>query len=130
MNKIRKFTLIEVTIAVAILAMGLLTAMNMSSTGRQRVLKAENNWNYQHIISQAAEYYLLAGHNASIPNSIFPYEDYSVSCSLIEPENLPEGVEFQFKGARLMTYQIELRDSNGEIVSSLKIDKILTEEDL
>ncbi len=130
MNKITKFTLIEVTIAVAILAMGLMTAMTMASSGRHRVQKSKNAWSQQHIISQAAEYYLLAGHKATIPEAIFPYENYSVSCSLVEPENLPEGVDYQFKGASLMTYQIDLFDSNGDVVSSLKIDKILLEEDL
>ncbi len=122
-----RFTLIEITVAVAILSMGLLTAMNMVSSGRERIIKTKNEWLYQHLISQAAEYYLLAGHETSIPKEIFPSEKYYTTCTLVE-SNLPDGIENKYNKMIFVTYKIDLKNSQNEILLSLHIDKILKEE--
>ena len=69
------YTLIEVIVALAILALGLVTAMSISSSSKRRIDKAYKRWGIQHQLTQATEFYMLAGANSNIPNTIFPYKN-------------------------------------------------------
>ena len=118
------FTLLEVVIAVAILAMGLVAAMEIAVTASRRTVKAVKRWETQHMLNQAAEYVLLAGHEAPIPREFFPYDEYRVEC-LEEPPELREDVEPNVGNWRIVKLRIIVYDLVGKEVGSLSIHKIL-----
>ena len=57
--KIKYFTLIEVVVAMAVLGLALVGFFAMSNSAVQRIDKAYSHWERMHLLSQAAEYYLL-----------------------------------------------------------------------
>ena len=124
MKKIYKnFTLIETILAIAILALGLVASMSMSSSSKVRIDKAYKHWKAQNMLSQAAEYYLLSGTDNVIPNSIFPFDNVQASCTISECEALPKNIDTYSDQWFLATYHIEI-SSNGKILKDIKIDKI------
>ncbi len=125
MKKINKFTLIEVIVAVAVLAVGLMSAMMLCSLSKSRMDKAYNSWKIENVTSQAAEYYLLAGPGTSIPENIFPYDDITTSCTIGQPEMLPSDIKQQNGQWSLVNYDIQVRKNNGDLLKELKIDKII-----
>jgi len=126
----KTFTLLELIVAISILAISLVGAMSMSTSSKKRINKAFTNWNKQHMLSQAAEFYLLAGANAQIPDEIFPYENVSVSCNISENSSLPQNVDNISGDWMLSTYNIELTNSGGNNLKTIKIDKILNKNEL
>lgn len=118
------FTLLEVVVAVAILAMGLVAAMEIAVTASKRTIKAAKRWETQHMLSQATEYFLLAGHEVPIPNEFFPFEGFRAEC-LEEPPDLSDDVEPLSGNWRLVKLRITIYDSFGKEVGSLSIHKIL-----
>lgn len=125
MRKTNKFTLIEIIVAVAVLAVGLMSAMMLCSLSKSRMDKAYNSWKIENVTSQAAEYYLLTGPGTSIPENIFPYDDITTSCTIGQPEMLPEGIKQQSGQWSLVNYDIQVRKNNGDLLKELKIDKII-----
>ena len=63
----RYFTLVEVLIALAVLSLGILAGTGLLSSARERCRKAEAEWREQHAMTQAAEYFLLAGTEQEMP---------------------------------------------------------------
>jgi type II secretory pathway pseudopilin PulG len=126
---LNKFTLIEIIVAIAILALSLIAAMSMTSSSKRRIYKAYQRWKTQNMLSQAAEYYLLTGSNAAIPNNIFPYDNVHVSCSVTECETLPEDIDVYSGQWLLATYYIKIV-SNGKILRDIKIDKIINKNEI
>lgn len=124
-----KFTLIEVVVALTVLGLAIISASAMCSQSITRIVKAKARWADQHMISQAAEYFLLAGPNSQVPNDIFPYRNVRVSCSVANAEGLPAGVDAVSGQWRLATYEIRLTGASGEKIHSLKIDKIIQVSD-
>lgn len=118
------FTLLEVVIAVAILAMGLITAMEIAVTASKRTIKAAKRWETQHMLSQATEYFLLAGHEKPIPNEFFPFEGFRAEC-VEEPPDLSDNIEPLAGNWRLVKLRITIYDSVGKEVGALSIHKIL-----
>ena len=129
-NNKKNFTLLEVIISLAILTMGLMVALDTAANSSKRSLKAYKVWNQQHVLAQAAEFYLLAGPRAELPESVFPYDNYSVNCEVIEAEGLPDDGMAEVGSWRLMCFNIQLSDSEGKVVETLKIDKIMHQDDL
>ena len=129
-NRRTFFTLIEVIISLAILTMGLMAALNMASTSTNRSLKAHKIWKRQHMLAQAAEYYLLLGPTAELPESVFPYEGYSVNCEVVDPEGVPDEALEDVGSWRLVCLNMQLMDGKGDVVETLKIDKIMHRDDL
>ncbi len=123
--KIKKFTLIEVLIALAVLSLGVLTGTALLSSATRRCRTAEADWRRQHAMSQAAEYFLLAGTDEEIPERFFPFRDYRVSVRLEDPAGLPPDTPDRKPGWRLATMKLELMNSDGEIVRELSIDRII-----
>jgi len=124
------FTLLEVIISLAILTMGLMVALDTASNATRRSGKAYKVWNRQHILAQAAEFYLLAGPRAELPESVFPYKNYSVTCDVVEVEGLPDDGVAEVGSWQLMCLNIKLHDENGDTVESLKIDRIMHGDEL
>ena len=123
------FTLMEVVVAIAILAMGLITALQIAATGTKRINRAASDWKIQHMLSQAAEYYLLAGPSAEIPEEFFPFEGYHTSCTVDTPD-ISEDIETEFRDWRLVKLIISVSDDNGNEVGKIEMDKILRKEDV
>lgn len=123
----RYFTLIEVVVALAILAMGILSAMNIISFSKRRMDRAYDSWFAQHMLAQAAEYYLLCGER-QIPPDMFPYRGYNASCRISDCSDI-RGVSANTGGNwKLATYDISIRGPNGQIISEVKVDKIFKNE--
>ena len=124
-----KFTLVEVVVALTVLGFAIISATAMCSQSITRITKAKARWMNQHIISQAAEYYLLAGPKSQVSSEIFPYKNMRVSCTVVNAEGLPAGVDAVYGQWRLATYEIQLTGASGEKLQSLKIDKIIQVSD-
>jgi len=132
MNKSgRIFTLLEVVLAVAILSLGLVAALGLAAGAAKRLGKASRRWQHQHMLTQAAEYYLLAGSKKPIPSELFPYGGYRAECFVDEkPEGLPEGVKTKSGKWILVKVTISIYDPKGKNVASVSLDKIIREKDL
>jgi len=125
-RRIRYFTLIEVVVALAILTGGIMGAMAIVTMSKKRMDRAYDSFYAQHMLAQAAEYYLLCG-NKSITPDFFPYSGHSASCNIADckDKNIPSNTGGNWK---LATYDIAVRGPNGQIVSEVKVDKLLRNE--
>lgn len=122
------FTLLETVIAIAILGMSMVAMLSITMNSAKRMGKAFTNWEKQHMLEQATEYYLLAGPRENIPDEFFPFEGYSAQCEIEDP-NLPEEVKKEIGSWRLVTLRISIHDSDGE-VDAISIDQILRDKDV
>jgi len=129
-NRTCNFTLIEVIISLAILTMGLMVSLSMASNSTNRSFKAYKVWKRQHVLAQAAEFYLLAGPTEEMPEQIFPYDDYSVSIEVTEPEGVSDESLSEIGSWRLVCLKLQLMDESSTVVETLKIDKIMHRDDL
>lgn len=119
------FTLVEVLVALSVLLLGILALASLLSSAQRRSSIAEQLWNEQHAMSQAAEYYLLAGTEQDIPERFFPFPDHRVTVRLDNPQDLPPDVSDRRSGWRLVTMRIRLETSGGEVVREMSIDRII-----
>lgn len=96
-----KFTLIEVVISIAILALSLTGLLQFLTQSQLQIGKADEKWREMHMLSVGAEYLLLAGNveDLHVPDEIFPYPDYQLECVVEDADALPE----------------ELKDQSGQI---------------
>ncbi len=125
----RIFTLMEVVVSIAILAIGVVTALQITASGSDRMNKAVNRWKVQHMLSQAVEYYLIAGPKEQISEEFFPFEGYEALCEVGEPE-LEDGVESTMdNGWSLVKLTISIIDDGGNIIGKIEMDKILKSDD-
>jgi prepilin-type N-terminal cleavage/methylation domain-containing protein len=124
----RRFTLIEVVVAIAILGIGLVGFLGITASTSRRMNRAYNRWEQQHALAQAVEMFLLT-HVAQRPSDeFFPYSEYDVQFEIGSPENLPEGVEETLDKWKLVRIKATLTDSTNEIVSTIAFDKLVYEE--
>lgn len=123
------FTLLEVVMALAIMALGFISAMGLAMNAASRLMKSQTRWEEQHMLNQAAEYYLLAGPKEQIPQEFFPYEGYHAEC-VIEKADLPEGVDAEVGTWRLVKLIITIYNQQNQPVNSLEMDKILQAADV
>lgn len=120
------FTLIEVVIALAILAISLTGILEMMTQSQKRLSKSYEKWERMHILSQAAEYYLMQGDDPpDIPEFIFPYRDYQVDVSIEDVEDLPEELSDLMGQVPLKCLTLQLRKlPENEVVETLRIDRL------
>jgi len=119
------FTLVEVAIAIGILALGIAAAMGIIGAAKHRMNKAESQWRRQHALTQAAEFLLLAPPDTMLPRTIFDYPEFTVTINTSLPENLPENVPANTVGWQLSALHINLIDKTGKQVDSIVIDRLL-----
>ena len=81
------------------------------------------------MLSQAAEYFLIAGPNEPITEQFFPFEGYQATCRMDIPE-ISEEVETEFRNWNLVKLIITVTDDRGEEVGKIEMDKILRTEDI
>ncbi len=125
----RRFTLLEVLIAVAILGVSVALILSILAGARSRILRAERNWARQHLMSQAAEWYLLAGANAEPPSGLMP-PGFAARAELVRVDDLPVEVQDPLDGWVLGRFNIHLTGRAGESLGDLQIDKLVREDAL
>jgi len=125
-----RFSLLEILIAVAILALSLGGAISLFSTSQSDVVRARNRWLDQHALEQATEYFLMANpDNLDIADGVLP-DGYRASCSVV----LPEGADLEaetvkaFRGWALREYRVELETDTGERVREMSVYKIIRDD--
>ena len=126
------FTLIEVVVAMAVLALSLVGFFAVSQTAVNRVSNSYNEWEKTHLLSQAAEYCLLFPDEEppEIPPEIFESDKYDLSVYYVDAEDLPEELNDLESQAPLRTLVLELIDVNTrEVVDSLRIDRIFYDDE-
>ena len=123
----KHFTLVEVIVAMAIMALALTAFFVLSQSAVNRIDKAYSNWERTHLLSQAAEYYLLFAEEEppDIPPEVFESNVYDVEMRYEPAENLPEELNDLSNQAPLRTLIIDLvTPGSREVVDTLKIDRI------
>jgi len=131
---VKRFTLIEVIIAIGILAISLASLFQIIATARARIAKADEEWHNMHMLTQAAEYVLL--HNAnvdSVDREFFPYRDYQITISY--DDVVDEQIDDDFMSINgqlpleLCTIELlNLKTSGKETVGVLEIERIIYED--
>jgi len=128
----KPFTLIEVAVALGILALSLAGLLQMLISSQQRLARGEERWRQTHMLMQAAEYYLLQkGEDPDAPPpEVFPYKEYSTACTFRDAENLPETYNNLNGQLPLRACTIELvRGADGQTVDSVTVDRFNYEAD-
>lgn len=121
------FTLIEVVVAMAILALSLTGFFALSQSAVNRVDKAYNSWERMHLLSIAAEYCLLFPDEEppEIPPEIFESSRYELEVYYEDAQGLPEDLNELENQAPLRTLVLNLIDiKTRQIVDTLRIDRI------
>ncbi len=132
LRHLKFFTLLEVVISLAVLSMGLAGFFSLGASAQRRVANAQEKWRNQHMLMQAAEYYLIYGEDApEIPSDVFPYQPgYSARCEYSEVEDLPENYYYNDENTRLRNVTVELvRNSDNKTLGTVKVDRYIESEE-
>jgi len=125
-----RFTLIEVLVAVLILGVSLTMILGILGTARARILRAESRWGREHHLTQAAEFFLLAGPDGEMPPDLFP-QGFAAACQVVVAEELPVDGDQPINGWTLGRYDITVTGPDGETIGERRIEKLIDEaEDL
>ena len=136
-RSVKGFTLIEVIIAIGILAISLASLFQIIASSRARIAKADEAWHNMHMLTQAAEYVLL--HRADVVDSVdrdfFPYRDYDVNITY-EGEVTDEQIADEFRSISdqlplelCVIELINLKTSGKETVGTLEIERIIYDDE-
>ncbi|MEA4863617.1 MAG: type II secretion system protein [Victivallaceae bacterium] len=125
---IRRFTLLEVVVAIGIFAVGLGLVLGITSGARLRMERAEREARNRHILTQAVEYYLLVnkGSEATPPEEVFPYPDYTVDVDFDDPV-LPDDCSDELNGFRLRAMKVEVFNKEGVSCGAMEVERIMAE---
>ena len=120
------FTLIEVVVALGILSLSIAGLLSLLTSSQNRIGKSMEEWKNMHMLSQAAEYFMLQNEDpGAIEEPFFPYRDYTVNAYYQDAEGLPEEYGNIVNQLPLTSLVIELRKAaSGDIVDKLIIDRI------
>ena len=130
-----QFTLIEVIIAIGILAISLASLFQIIATSRARIAKADEEWHNMHMLTQAAEYVLLHKADAvdGVDRDFFPWRDYQVRIDY--EEVIDEQIDDDFKSINgqlpleLCTIELlNMKSTGKETVGILEIERIIYED--
>lgn len=123
MNK--SFTLIEIVVALGILAISLGGLLQLGISSQLKISRAGEKWHEMHMLTQAAEYLLLHDEETTeIPPEFFPYPGYEINCVYDDAEGLPEEFENLTGQVPLKQCRIDLvRSSDHKTVESVIIDR-------
>ena len=137
MRSVKRFTLIEVIIAIGILAISLASLFQIIASSRARIAKAEEGWHNMHMLTQAAEYVLLHRADAvdSVDREFFPYRDYRVDI-IYEGEVTDEQIDDDFKSINgqlplelCVIELINLKSTGKETVGTLELERIIYDDE-
>ena len=126
----RRFTLIEVVVALAILSISLAGLLQLSITAHTRNADSVGKWESEHMLAQAADYLMLQNEDgATVPEEFFPYPGYSVEAACDDAENLPEDYDGLDGQLPLKRWNIAVvRNSDGKRIAEVNIDRISYDE--
>ena len=126
----RRFTLIEVVVALAILSISLAGLLQLSITANSRNAESIEKWESEHMLAQAAEYLMLQNEdNTTVPEDFFPYPGYSVEVVIDDAEGLPEDYDGLDDQLPLKRWNIMIvRGSDGKKMAEVNIDRISYDE--
>ena len=122
----RRFTLVEVVVALAILGLSLSGLLSLAMNAQVKVARSVEKWENTHKLIQAVEYIMLFDDdNLSVPNDFFPYDGYMIQCSVDDADGLPEEFTEIDDAAPLKCITVELlRTSDNKVVDRVQIDRI------
>lgn len=126
-----RFTLLEVVVAIAILALSLAGLLQLLTQSQIRISDAEEEWKEMHMLTQGAEYLMLVDESGdlSVPDEVFPYDDYRIDCTIEDAEGLPEELTGQDGQLPLKKWTVTLlRVKDNHECSKVIIDRIGYEE--
>ena len=128
----QRFTLIEIVVALGILAISLGGLLQLAISSQLKISRASEKWQEMHMLTQAAEYLLLHNEETTeIPPEFFPYPDYEINCTYDDAEGLPEEMENLTGQIPLKQCRIELiRNRDHKTVDTIVIDRFSYEETL
>ena len=136
MRSVNRFTLIEVIIAIGILAISLASLFQIIASSRARIAKADESWHHMHMLTQAAEYVLLYRGDVveGIDKDFFPYDDYQVRIRYEEviDEQIDEdfmSIEGQLPLELCIIELLNMKASGKETVGTLEIERIIYEDE-
>ncbi len=135
---VKSFTLIEVIIAIGILAISLASLFQIIASSRARIAKAEESWHNMHMLTQAAEYVLLHGGNSGVDGvdrEFFPYRDYQINV-IYEGEVTDEQIADDFRSINgqlplelCVIELVNLKTSGKEVVGTLELERIIYDDE-
>ena len=133
---VKGFTLIEVIIAIGILAISLASLFQIIASSRARIAKADEAWHNMHMLTQAAEYVLLYRGDVvdSVDRDFFPYRDYQINISYdeVDDEQIDEdfmSIEGQLP-LELCTIELRsLKATGKDTVGILEIERIIYDDE-
>lgn len=115
-------------IATVVLGLAVAATAAIVSGAQTTVIKAENRWARQHLASNAAEFFLMAGPYGQPPSDILQ-EGFSASCQLLEVDDIHEDAMEAIDGWIIGEYMIEVYDRDGNRMTETHVRKILKEDD-
>ena len=131
-----QFTLIEVIIAIGILAISLASLFQIIATSRARIAKADEEWHTMHMLTQAAEYVLLHKADAvdSVDRDFFPWRDYQVRIDYEEVIDPQIDEDFMSINGQLplelcVIELVNLKTSGKEVVGTLELERIIYDDE-
>lgn len=127
--RIKVFTLLEVLVALAILAGAVTATMYAMTASARRVQRAERFRVETHRLANAIEFFMLYPPGASNDDKFFPYEEMRAICTYGDVE-LPEGIEAVFGELRLVRMTVEITTSANAPVAELALDRIVEADKL
>ena len=125
----RAFTLIEVVVAVALLGIALASIVTMVSQSHARFMRAEQEWAREHSLTNAMEWYLLAGPDAAPPDALLP-QGFSTECVLAPAENLPEMAANPVNGWIPAVFSVTVTNADGQIIGTRNTLKLVPQNEL
>lgn len=123
-KRTKYFTLLEVLAALAILAGAVTATMYAMTASARRVQRAERFRQESQRLANATEFFLLYPPGTSMEQKFFPYDGMRAECVYEDPE-LPDEVEREISGRRLVTMTVEIIDDNNQTVSKIDIDRVV-----
>lgn len=126
------FSLIEVVVAVGVLGLGLVAFLTLANSSQRRLIRAKERWQNLHMLTQAAEYYLMhpGEETGDMSYEFFDYPGYKVICYYTDAEDLPEEFSGLDNQAPLRSCIIELIRVDGDLtLEKLIIDRIMYDEE-
>jgi hypothetical protein len=127
----RNSTLLEVVVAIAILALSLTGMLQLLTQSHVRIADAKEQWHEMHMLTQGAEYLMLVDNTGdlSVPDEVFPYEDYRIECVVEDADDLPEEFTGQSGQLPLKKWTITLiRTKDNHECNKVIIDRLGYEE--
>lgn len=127
----RAFTLMEVVVAALILSMTASMVFAIVAGARARMHRGKRRWANQHVMSQAVEFFLLAGKDEDLPDGLLP-EGFTATCTIEPVDDLPDEMDESITGWtdwRLAEYRVAVYNSFGDKVDEWTVEKIVREDD-